>query len=93
MDVNELRDDCRAYLKAKRFQRKVAQKLGVSYSWLNKFINGQFDDLRAKRLNAIAEWVAQDRAAARELEQCDSSEGSSQRAADRTHAYTLAGHQ
>jgi transcriptional regulator with XRE-family HTH domain len=61
-NLEALRDDVRAYLRGKRFQAEIAQQMGVSYSWLNKFINGQFPNLSAGRLEKLAKWVSADRA-------------------------------
>jgi transcriptional regulator with XRE-family HTH domain len=81
MNIEELRDDVRAYLRAKKGQEQIAAQIPVSYSWLNKFINGQFPNLSPKRLQKLAEWVERDRARA------ECGEG---RRADVHHAGTIA---
>lgn len=85
--LEDLREDCRAYLRTKRFQAKIAKEIGVSYSWLNKFVNGQFPNLAAGRLEKVAQWVKADRA---KHEAAGIRLGN---AVEQAHSYTLAGHQ
>lgn len=62
--IEELREQIRAYLRNRNHemnQDELAKAIGVSVSWLNKFLNGQFDDLRVGRLQRLADWVEQDR--------------------------------
>lgn len=64
MNLEELRDNVRAYLRNHwKGQAVIAKELEVSPSWLNKFINGAFDNLRVKRLQRLVDWVEQDRRA------------------------------
>jgi transcriptional regulator with XRE-family HTH domain len=69
MDLEQLRDNVRAYLRERSredmSQPELARKIGgVSASWLNKFLNGQFPDLSVRRLNRLAKWVENDRRSA-----------------------------
>jgi predicted XRE-type DNA-binding protein len=63
MDVEKLRDEVRAYLAShKTPQHVLAAKLGVSYSWLNKFVCGKFENFGLQRLHSLSAWVERDRA-------------------------------
>lgn len=61
-DLESLRDEIRAYLAGHpERQTNLAKLTGISHSWLNKFINGQFQNLSVPRLNDLAKWVEKDR--------------------------------
>jgi DNA-binding Xre family transcriptional regulator len=64
MHINllQLRDEIRAYLaKHKRPQTELAKETGVPHSWLNKFCNGAFPNIRLERLQSLNDWVDADR--------------------------------
>lgn len=62
MDIANLREDVRSYLANHELsQELLARELDVSYSWLNKFCLGQFDNVRIQRLERLIQWVADDR--------------------------------
>jgi transcriptional regulator with XRE-family HTH domain len=62
MNVETLRDDCREYLKSHPLRQDLlAAEIGVPHSWLNKFINGNFANVRLNRLNRLCNWVTYDR--------------------------------
>jgi transcriptional regulator with XRE-family HTH domain len=62
MDILQIRDEVRAYLASHpKTQPEIAKELGVSSSWLNKFLNGHAPNLGAERLHELHEWVKRDR--------------------------------
>jgi transcriptional regulator with XRE-family HTH domain len=64
MSIDLLLEDCRTYLKSHPMnQEALALAIGVSHSWLNKFINGQFPNMRLGRWQRLHAWVAADRIA------------------------------
>jgi hypothetical protein len=63
MDLEKLRDEVRAYLASHPSpQHELASEIGVSHSWLNKFLCGKFENFGLKRLQQINAWVERDRA-------------------------------
>jgi transcriptional regulator with XRE-family HTH domain len=62
MEVIQIRDEVREYLASHtKTQDELAKELGVSASWLNKFLNGHAPNLGAERLHEMYEWVKRDR--------------------------------
>jgi hypothetical protein len=62
VDLEQLRDEVRAYLaNHPDSQTDLADQIGISHSWLNKFINGQYPNLGVPRLNLLVKWVDADR--------------------------------
>lgn len=60
VDAEKLRDSLRAYLRElsnSEGQKQLAKRMGISDSWLNKYLCGQFPHLRAHRLRHLAEFV------------------------------------
>lgn len=57
-----LRDDCRSHLANRPgSQIELAAKIGIPYSWLNKFINGAFKNPRLDRFEKVRAFVESDR--------------------------------
>jgi hypothetical protein len=62
-NIEALRDEVREYLASHPIpQELLAEQMGISFSWLNKFINGQFPNLGVPRFNTLFQWVEKDRA-------------------------------
>ncbi len=62
MDLEKLRDEVRVYLASHPTpQHVLAGKLGVSHSWLNKFVCGKFENFGLQRLQSLSDWVERDR--------------------------------
>lgn len=60
VDIEKLRDGLRAFLRElsdREGQKRLAKRIGISHSWLNKFLCGQFPNLRAHRLRRLAQFV------------------------------------
>ena len=60
VDPEQLRDSLRAYLRVlsdREGQKQLAKRIGISDSWLNKYLCGQFPNLRSRRLRRLAEFV------------------------------------
>lgn len=61
MNLEELRDQIRAYIRGHtKGQGEIAKECAVSASWLNKFLNGSFDNLRVRTLQRLVEWYERD---------------------------------
>jgi hypothetical protein len=66
MNINllRLRDDTRDYLaNHPKPQTVLAKECGVPHSWLNKFCNGAFPNIRLERFQSLIDWVSADRSA------------------------------
>jgi len=62
MDILKVREEVRAYLASHlEPQDELAKELGVSPSWLNKFLCGHVKNLGVERLHRLHEWVKRDR--------------------------------
>lgn len=62
IDLEQLRDETRAYLASHPLtQTELADQIGISHSWLNKFLNGQYPNLGVPRLNMLVKWVDADK--------------------------------
>jgi predicted XRE-type DNA-binding protein len=62
MNLEKVRDEVRLYLASHPTpQVQLAEELGVSHSWLNKFVCGKFDNFGFKRLQSLYAWVERDR--------------------------------
>lgn len=61
-DPEALREQVRAYLKSHPLsQPELAKAVGVSPSWLSKFVNGHLNNPTVTRLSSLARWVEVDR--------------------------------
>jgi transcriptional regulator with XRE-family HTH domain len=67
MDLLQVRDEVRAYMATHptKSQEEMAEEVGVSASWLNKFLCGQFNNLGLERLHVMYEWMKRDKRSAR----------------------------
>jgi DNA-binding Xre family transcriptional regulator len=65
MNINllKLREEVRVYLASHpKPQTQLARETGVPHSWINKFCNGAFPNIRLDRFQRLIDWMNQDRA-------------------------------
>ena len=61
-NLESLCDEVRAYLKERPApQREVCEALGISVSWLTKFLCAKTNNPSIQRLDALSRWVEMDR--------------------------------
>ena len=61
IDPTIIRDQVREYLKSHPIpQKQLAADLGVSLSWISKFLRGDFNNPTVERLSHLQKWVQAD---------------------------------
>ena len=61
-DPEALREAVRAYLRSHSLpQPTLAKELGVSVSWLSKFVRGELNNPTVSRLSTLSRWIEIDR--------------------------------
>lgn len=64
--VEKVRSDCRKVLAARRLsQQEFAEKHDLSYSWVNKFLSGELEELnpRVKSIDRLRDAITKEKRA------------------------------